>query len=181
MKPNVITTPHRSLHAELAGMLRSAWRRFAVHAERESRHGAGQPAPRGARFGAGTLIAAAAIVAGGTLNVGVLLSLIDAPAIAAAPPRAAQSHTDGALQRRAAAVQSLRSQRYADAYGRFADLGDAGDAAAAVMALAMVVDGPVVFGSEWSATAGQLQRWSALAARDLRERSLLIAQHDRGE
>ena len=45
MNPNVITTTQRSLHGELAGMLRSAWRQFAVQAERDSRHRAGCPAP----------------------------------------------------------------------------------------------------------------------------------------
>ena len=55
------------------------------------------------------------------------------------------------------------ARRYAEAYGRYADLADAGDPAAASMALAMVVHGPALFGSEWSATSGQLQRWSSLA------------------
>ncbi len=55
------------------------------------------------------------------------------------------------------------TRRYAEAYGRYADLADAGDPAAASMALAMVVHGPALFGSDWSATGGQLQRWNALA------------------
>jgi len=73
------------------------------------------------------------------------------------------------------------ARRYAEAYGRYADLADAGDPAAASMALAMVVHGPAVFGSDWSATSGQLQRWSALAQQFARQREVSIATQDRGE
>ena len=45
----------------------------------------------------------------------------------------------------------------------------------------MVSQGRAVFGSEWSATRGQLQRWSALSAREARDRTDLIPEHDRGE
>jgi hypothetical protein len=72
-------------------------------------------------------------------------------------------------------------RRYAEAYGRYADLADAGDAAAASMALAMVVHGPTLFGSDWSATSGQLQRWSALAQQFAGQREVSIAAQDRAE
>jgi hypothetical protein len=73
------------------------------------------------------------------------------------------------------------ARRYAEAYGRYAVLADAGDPAAASMALAMVMHGPALFGSDWSATSGQLQRWSALAQRFALQREASIAAQDRGE
>jgi hypothetical protein len=72
-------------------------------------------------------------------------------------------------------------QRYADAYGRFAELADAGDAAAVWMALMMVSNGPAIFDSDWSATPGQLKRWTASAMRHAQARSIVISAHDRGE
>jgi hypothetical protein len=73
------------------------------------------------------------------------------------------------------------ARRYAEAYGRYADLADAGDPAAASMALAMVMHGPALFGSDWSATTGQLQRWSVLARQFAGQREASIAAQDRGE
>ncbi|HEY6512154.1 MAG TPA: hypothetical protein VI032_09260 [Burkholderiaceae bacterium] len=73
------------------------------------------------------------------------------------------------------------ARRYAEAYGRYAELADAGDPAAASMALAMVVHGPALFGSDWSATSGQLQRWSALARQFVGQREVSIAALDRAE
>lgn len=87
----------------------------------------------------------------------------------------------GSDSRHAQAVQAFQSGRYADAYGRFAGLADEGHAPSALMALAMVCEGPTTFGSEWSATPGQLLRWSALAMREATERRLAIPDHDRGE
>jgi hypothetical protein len=71
--------------------------------------------------------------------------------------------------------------RYAEAYGRYAALADAGDPVAASMALAMVLHGPAVFGSDWSATSGQWQRWSALARQLAGQREASIVAHDRAE
>jgi len=79
------------------------------------------------------------------------------------------------------AVRLFRAHDYAGAYGRFAALADRGHAPSAQWALAMVSQGPELFGSEWSATEGQMRRWSALSARDVRERAVVIAGHDRGE
>jgi len=119
----------------------------------------------------------------GLATTAATLAAIGHIADAAAPTR-----PSGARMREAPAlaptsqVHSLfLARRYAEAYGRYADLADAGDPAAASMALAMVMHGPAVFGSDWSATSGQLQRWSELARQfaDLREGS--IAAHDRGE
>lgn len=73
------------------------------------------------------------------------------------------------------------ARRYAEAYGRYAALADAGDPAAASMALVMVMHGPALFGSDWSATSGQLQRWSALAQRFALQHEASIAAQDRAE
>lgn len=85
------------------------------------------------------------------------------------------------LQQQRLAHEAFRSRRWAQAYGRYAELADAGDAAAASLALMMVDQGPVLFGSEWSAAPGQLQRWGELAARRAEQRRAQIAEHDRGE
>jgi len=79
------------------------------------------------------------------------------------------------------AVRLFRARDYAGAYGRFAELADRGHAPSAQWALAMVSQGPLLFGSEWSATEAQMRRWSALSARDVRERAVLLAEHSRGE
>ncbi|MCW5658116.1 MAG: hypothetical protein KIT60_10470 [Burkholderiaceae bacterium] len=71
--------------------------------------------------------------------------------------------------------------RYAEAYGRYAALADAGDSVAASMALTLVVHGPAVFGSDWSATSDQWQRWSALAQQLAGQRVASIVAHDRAE
>jgi hypothetical protein len=78
-------------------------------------------------------------------------------------------------------VRAFRDHDYAGAYGRFADLADEGHGPSAQWALAMASQGPTLFGSEWSATRGQLRRWSAISARSVREHSAEIADHDRGE
>ena len=129
-------------------------------------------------------IRAAAALAGGTVLVLVALAIVPARPAGAAPSTAVEvTRTPGAPQalRYGAAVQALRTRDYAGAYGRFADLADEGHAASAQWALAMVSQGPAVFGSEWSATAGQLRRWSALAAREVRDHAAVIPEHDRGE
>jgi hypothetical protein len=78
-----------------------------------------------------------------------------------------------------AQVHSLfLARRYAEAYGRYASLADAGDPVAASMALTMVMHGPAVFGSDWSATSGQLQRWNALARQFAGLREGSIAAND---
>ena len=60
-------------------------------------------------------------------------------------------------------------------------MADAGYPVAASMALTLVMHGPALFGSEWSATSGQLQRWSALARQFAEQREGSIVAHDRGE
>jgi hypothetical protein len=111
------------------------------------------------------------------------MALVVAVAVAATGARSQQSFAIHGLhaQRHAEAAQDLLAQRYAQAYGRFAQLADEGHEPSALMALAMVCHGPSMFGSEWSATPGQLRRWSAMAVHEVQEHGLLIAEHDRGE
>ena len=85
------------------------------------------------------------------------------------------------MRRQALAVQAFQARNYPMAYGRFAELADAGDALSALMALAMVRHGPLLFGSDWSVTPGQVHRRSAMALREVHDHGLAIAQHDKGE
>jgi hypothetical protein len=68
------------------------------------------------------------------------------------------------------AVQSFREQRYAAAYGRFAQLADAGHVPSAQMALVMYGNGPTLFGSHWSAAPDQQRRWNTLVINSARSR-----------
>ena len=131
------------------------------------------------------LLRAAAALAGATLLAVAALAVGSPPPVAdiVSSTFVEVTRTPEAPQalRYANAVQALRARDYAGAYGRFADLADEGHAASAQWALAMASQGPAVFGSEWSATRGQLQRWSAMSTREVRDHAELIAEHDRGE
>ena len=124
-----------------------------------------------------------AIFVFGLATTAATLAAIGRIADADAPTRPA-----GARMREAPALAPIShvhalfmDRRYAEAYGRYAELADAGDPAAASMALTMVVHSPAVFGSDWSATSGQLQRWSVLAQQFAQQRERSIAAQDRGE
>ncbi len=80
----------------------------------------------------------------------------------------------------ARAVQSFREQRYSAAYGRFAQLADAGHAPSAQLALVMYRNGPTLFGSNWSATPGQQWRWNALVFDRARSR-IDFADNEHGD
>ena len=62
------------------------------------------------------------------------------------------------------AAESLRTGRYAEAYGRFVALADNGDIDAARIALVMHRYGPAVFGSAWDASGEQLAQWTQWSA-----------------
>lgn len=79
------------------------------------------------------------------------------------------------------AYEAFLARRHAEAYGRFAELADEGHAPAAWMALMLVSNGPTLFGGAWSATPGQLRRWTALAARHAEQHGALLAVHERSE
>lgn len=158
MKPDFLTTAHPALHGDAVGMLRSAWRRAGTSA----------------RF-----------PAHGATAIGVILAVAGAVAVAiaasAAPPPVSRTQADPILPTRADAVQALLAARYATAYGRFAALADNGDASSALLALALVSEGPSIFGSEWSATPGQLRRWSALAIQGVHEHTPQITGQVSGD
>ena len=66
------------------------------------------------------------------------------------------------------AVQSFREQRYSAAYGRFAQLADAGHIPSAQLALAMYQNGATLFDSDWSAAPSQLRRWNDVVINSVR-------------
>ena len=73
----------------------------------------------------------------------------------------------------ARAMQSLQDKRYADAFGRLAELADQGHAASAQLALVLYDHGPALLGQAWSAKPGQQRRWFALAQPLKRARNFL--------
>ncbi len=68
------------------------------------------------------------------------------------------------------ALEAFRGGHHAAAYGRFAVLADAGHVDSAQIALVMLRHGDGLFGSDWSATTAQQQRWSALVVNAARQR-----------
>ena len=85
------------------------------------------------------------------LCVATLATLAAAPAVAA----------DDTF---VAAMRAYDEGRYAFAYGRLVALADAGNADAARVALLMLRFGPQLYGAQWSATPGQIDRWLASAS-----------------
>jgi len=87
-------------------------------------------------------------------------TLPSAPTTASAPhdrppmPHAALAPTF------AAAAESLRTGRHAEAYGRFVTLAEEGDADAGRIALVMHRFGPAIFGSSWDASVEQIEEWT---------------------
>ena len=83
--------------------------------------------------------------------------------LVAAPAHAGDQEFDHALQ-------SYRSGRHSDAYGRFLDLAYRGDPDAARIVLFMGEMGPTVFGKEWELTEEDARYLRRVAARpSLRE------------
>lgn len=62
------------------------------------------------------------------------------------------------------AVSRFRSSDWADAYGRFMDLANKGDADAARITLFMLRYGPRLHGSYWHALPHEVRRWERLAS-----------------
>lgn len=122
--------------------------------------------------------AAAALLAACLLATGAAL----AASSGAAARGKSLSHPGGQyVLRHAQALQVFRAGRYADAYGRFVALADQGHAPSALIALVMARHGPSMFGSEWSASPGQLRRWSEISMFDVREHGALVAHGSGGE
>lgn len=96
------------------------------------------------------------------------------PTLAVSAPSTAQAVGSPAQQAAyARALQSLQDKRYAEAFGRLAELADLGHPAAAQLALTLYDHGPALLGQAWSATPGQQRRWFALAQPLKRARSFL--------
>ena len=76
------------------------------------------------------------------------------------------------------AVDAFRMQRYAAAYGRFAELADAGHVPSARMALIMLHNGPTLFGTDWSASAEQQRRWNVLVINSSRQHMAMAGRAD---
>ena len=60
------------------------------------------------------------------------------------------------------ATEAFRQHRYAQAYGRYVELADAGHPPSARMAMVMLQNGPALFGGEFAATTSQYARWNAV-------------------
>lgn len=78
------------------------------------------------------------------------------------------------------AQRVFRLGRHAGAYGRFAALADAGHVPSAQIALVMQRHGSGLFGSDWSATPAQQQRWTALVVNAARQR-IDVEDNERGD
>jgi hypothetical protein len=107
--------------------------------------GMNTPLPRTARRWAPTLLAAVAAVA--------------ASALTAAPARA-DTRPTWAEQAHAQAVLLFRQARFAEAYGRFILLADAGHGPSARHALWMCEQGPALFGKDWDCSPEQVADWA---------------------
>jgi hypothetical protein len=83
-------------------------------------------------------------------------------------------------ERHAAAARLFRAGQYAGAFGRFAELADAGHVSSARLALAMCAHRGDLFGSRWPATPDQRRRWSALVISASRQRIELSDTGDQG-
>jgi hypothetical protein len=62
------------------------------------------------------------------------------------------------------AVESFRSGRFPEAYGRFIDLADAGHPASARYALLMCEHGLALFGKDWDCAPHQVEDWTQAAS-----------------
>lgn len=113
------------------------------------------------------------------LAITVSILLLAAPP----PPALAQDGgiTDLNLKQRAVydhAVDAFRAQHYAAAFGRFAELADAGHAPSARLALVMLQNGPALFGAEWSASLDQQRRWNAMVVNSGRLHMAIVGRTD---
>jgi hypothetical protein len=75
-----------------------------------------------------------------------------------------------------AALELYHVGHYSSAYGRLAALADEGHAEAARIALLMFRYGPQLYGSAWSASPDQVERWSRLASV---KPPNMVAEHNR--
>jgi hypothetical protein len=97
-------------------------------------------------------------------------------------PAAAQSRPSHVDALHANAVESFRSGRFSEAYGRFVALADAGHAASARYALWMCEHGLELFGKDWDCSPQEVQEWAqaaGVAAPAIGPRSYVAARSTR--
>lgn len=100
----------------------------------------------------------------------------------AAPPfvtpdsRSLQSLTPAQAQVQAEAMTAFHERRYPAAFGRFAQLADAGHVPSAEVALVMFRHGSTLFGSDWTASAPQVAKWQALVINNARTHVLSFSE-----
>jgi len=92
------------------------------------------------------------------------LGLLAAGLLLAWSPTAEAQAAGYAERQHARAVQSFRQGRFAEAYGRFVDLANAGHAPSARTALWMCEQGPTLFGSQWDCAPHEVDDWQRLQA-----------------
>ncbi len=80
-----------------------------------------------------------------------------------APQARAQPATNQA-EAFSVAMDLYRDCHWSAAYGRFARLADTGHGESARIVLLMLQHGPRLYGTQWSASAAQIERWSAWGA-----------------
>jgi len=99
-----------------------------------------------------------------TLVFGCLLSMavVGAHPIGASACDAVTTLSSEQQASYAVAMDLVRHQRYAAAFGRCVKLADAGHAPSAQVALLMYRNGRALFGSEWDASPEQIEHWRAL-------------------
>jgi hypothetical protein len=86
----------------------------------------------------------------------ILMALPAAPALAGPPSAIDRPH--------ARAVEAFRHGRFAEAYGRFIELANAGHPHAARYALWMCENGLPLFGRDWDCAPHEVEDWSRVAA-----------------
>ena len=89
---------------------------------------------------------------------------------------AAQAAPTTAEHLHARAASSFQHGRYAEAYGRFMALADAGHAPSAEVALFMYRNGSTLFGSQWDVSPDQLAAWAQLLGHPV---PMMVAAPDR--
>jgi len=99
---------------------------------------------------------AGSVVPPAWLSAVALALLMTSMPLAASPPRHAE-------RMHALALESFRSGRFPEAYGRFVALAQTGHAASARYALWMCEQGVSLFGKNWDCTQDEVAEWASAA------------------
>lgn len=95
-----------------------------------------------------------------------------APNLRAADDKPMQVLSPEQAKVEAEALNAFRQRRYSAAFGRFAELADAGHVPSAEIALMMSRHGATLFGSEWDTSVPRQARWNALVINSARGRTM---------